>query len=65
MRSDDLGFQIIQNTIVRSASVVMYTTDSLIQCKSKKPDIPLGSLIEQQINVIGLLSHACHDLSHN
>ena len=63
MRSNDLGFQRIQNMIIRSASVVMYTTDSLIQCKNKKTEVPFGSLIEQLIDVTGLLSHACHDLS--
>ena len=63
MRSNDLGFQRIQNMIIRSANAVMYTTDSLIQCKNKKTDIPFGSLIEQLIDVTGLLSHACHDLT--
>ena len=63
MRSNDLGFHRIQNMIIRSASAVMYATDSLIQCKNKNTDIPFGSLIEQFIDVTGLLSHACHDLS--
>ena len=49
--------------IIRSADAVMYITDSLIQCKNNKADIPFGSLIEQLIDVTGLLSHACHDLS--
>ena len=56
-----LVFQRIQNMIVRSASVVMYTANSLIQCKNKKTDILFGLLIEQLIGVIALLSHACHD----
>ena len=63
MRSNDLGFQRIQNMIIRSASVVMCATDSLIQCKNRKTDTPFGSLIEQLIHVTSLLSHACHDLS--
>ena len=63
MRSNDLGFQRIQNMIIRSASAVMYTIDIRIQCKNRKTDIPFGSLIEQLIDWTGLLSHACHDLS--
>ena len=63
MRPNDLGFQRIQNMIIRSASAVMYTIDIRIQCKNRKTDIPFGSLIEQLIDVTGLLSHECHDLS--
>ena len=63
MRSNALGFQRIQNTVLRSANAVMYTTYSFIQCKNNKTDIPLGSLIEQLVDVIALLSHPCHDLS--
>ena len=63
MRSNGLGFQRIQNMIIRSASGVIYTANSLIQCKNKKTDIQFSLLIEQLIDVIALLSHACHDLS--
>ena len=63
MRSNDLGFQRIQNMIIRPASVVMYTANSLIQGKNKKTDIPFGLLIDQLIDVEALLSHARHDLS--
>ena len=63
MRSNDLGFQRIQNMIIRPASVVMYTANSLIQGKNKKTDIPFGLLIDQLIDVKALLSHARHDLS--
>ena len=41
--------------IIRSASVVIYTANSLTQCKSKKTDISFGLLIEQLIDVIALL----------
>ena len=63
MRLNDLGFERIQNMIIRPASVVMYTENSLTQCKNKKTSIPFGLLIEQLIDVIALLSHACHDFS--
>ena len=51
------------NTIIRSASAAVYTTEILIQCKSNKTDIPFGSLIEQPIEMKSLLSHAYHHLS--
>ena len=65
MTSNDLGFQRIQYMIIRSARIVMYIANSLIQRKNKKTDILFGLLIEQLIGVIALLSHACHDLSQN